>query len=86
MDLLQERYLMKKTHKSEKIMTFISNNVGLVGLLTIINFLLIYFLFNRLQTTELRLKMLESTSNSVVNEMNNLSKPILEEETAPKKK
>jgi len=74
---------MKKTHNSEKVLGFFAKNVGFVGLLTVINFLLIYFLFSKLQQSEMRIKNLEAATNSVVNDMNNLSQPIIEEETEP---
>jgi len=77
---------MKKTHKSEKILTFLSNNVGFVGLLTILNFLLIYFLFDKLQSTEQRLMRIENATIKVVNDMNDMSKPIVEDDVAPVKK
>ncbi len=86
MDLLQERFLMKKTHSSEKVTSFFTKNLGLVGLLTIINLLLIYFVFDKLQSVDERVQKLEGTTNSVVKEMNNMSQPIVEEESTPAKK
>lgn len=76
---------MKKTASSDKILNFFAKNVGLVGLLTIINFLLIYFLLDKLQQTDMKLKRLESATSGVVNDFNELSKPIIEEETEPNK-
>jgi len=76
---------MKKTFKSEKVLTFLSNNVGLVGLLTILNFLLIYLLFDKLQSTEQRLMRIESATIKVVSDMNDMSKPIVEDEVPAKK-
>lgn len=72
---------MKKTNKStEKVMSFLTKNVGFVGLLTIINFLLIYFLVDRLQTAEVKIRQLEMMTNQVSNEVSEMSQPIFVEE------
>ena len=77
---------MKKNANSEKVLTFFAKNVGFVGLLTVINFLLIYFLFDKLQSTDQRLQRLEMATGNVMKEINSLSQPILDEESAPSKK
>ncbi len=74
---------MKKTHNSEKVLSFFAKNVGFVGLLTVINFLLIYFLLDSIDNLNERLSRMEAATVNVVKEMNNMSQPVVEEETEP---
>jgi len=77
---------MKKTHSSEKVMDFFSKNIGFVGLLAVLNFLLIYLLFERLSAYDQRISKIETATGVVVKEIGDMSKPIVEDDTLPKKK
>jgi len=76
---------MKKTSSTDKALSFFTKNIGFVGLLTVINFLLIYFILDKIQQTDMRLQKLEASTSNVLKEMNDMSKPIVEEETEPQK-
>jgi DNA-directed RNA polymerase subunit beta len=54
-------------------------NVGLVGLVTVINFLLIFFLLDKIQNLEERLMVAERNASSAINEISNMSSPEIEE-------
>ena len=70
---------MKKTNRSASVFEFFTKNIGLVGLVTVINFLLIFFLVDKVQNLEERLKVAERNASSAMNEISNLSSPEVEE-------
>jgi len=61
------------------VLEFFTKNVGLVGLVTVINFLLIFFLLDKIQNLEERLMVAERNASSAVNEISNMSSPEIEE-------
>lgn len=61
------------------MLEFFTKNVGLVGLVTVINFLLIFFLLDKIQNLEERLKVAERNASSAINEISNLSSPEIDE-------
>jgi len=61
------------------VLEFFTKNVGLVGLVTVINFLLIFFLLDKIQNLEERLKVAERNASSAINEISNLSSPEIDE-------
>ena len=61
------------------MLEFFTKNVGLVGLVTVINFLLIFFLLDKIQNLEERLKVAERNASSAINEISNMSSPEIEE-------
>ena len=61
------------------MLEFFTKNVGLVGLVTVINFLLIFFLLDKIQNLEERLMVAERNASSAVNEISNMSSPEIEE-------
>ena len=79
MELLQERFFVKKTNRSTSVLEFFAKNVGLVGLVTVINFLVIFYLVDKLQNIEERLMVAERNASSAVNEIVNMSAPEVEE-------
>lgn len=79
MELLQERFFVKKTNRSTSVLEFFAKNVGLVGLVTVINFLVIFYLVDKLQNIEERLMVAERNASSAVNEIVNMSTPEVEE-------
>jgi hypothetical protein len=70
---------VKKTNRSASVLEFFTKNVGLVGLVTVINFLLIFFLLDKIQNLEERLMVAERNASSAVNEISNMSSPEIEE-------
>ncbi len=70
---------MKKTNRSTSVLEFFAKNVGLVGLVTVINFLVIFYLVDKLQNIEERLMVAERNASSAVNEIVNMSAPEVEE-------
>jgi hypothetical protein len=61
------------------VLEFFAKNVGLVGLVTVINFLVIFYLVDKLQNIEERLMVAERNASSAVNEIVNMSTPEVEE-------
>ena len=70
---------MKKTNRSTSVLEFFAKNVGLVGLVTVINFLVIFYLVDKLQNIEERLMVAERNASSAVNEIGNMSAPEVDE-------
>jgi hypothetical protein len=70
---------VKKTNRSTSVLEFFAKNVGLVGLVTVINFLVIFYLVDKLQNIEERLMVAERNASSAENEIVNMSAPEVEE-------
>lgn len=66
---------MKKTKVSStnSVYNFFSKNVGFLGLITVITFLLVLFLVDRITSLESRLRDAEVKSNSAMQEINKMN-------------